>query len=184
MIGFREREVKVDLDKIAKDIFDGAERREGHLDYAPPRVREESQVLVKQVETFGELPTKELDDIVAAAEAEIAALKRDAQAVRDMYVKHTQRIAADIKRLQEGVRLSMDTMKALREQCVKLDEPLRIEESPTLQIADSSLAAADDEVRASEREFRPLRHRRRDHDERDRGVGRPGEDLRADGAKA
>jgi hypothetical protein len=42
--------------------------------------------------------------------------------VRDLYVKHTERIAAGIKRLREGVRLSMDTMKQLREQCEALDK--------------------------------------------------------------
>ena len=78
-----------------------------------------------QIRTFGELPTRELDDIIAAAEAEIALLKKDAQAIRDMYVKHTNRIADDIRRLQEGVRLSMETMKQLRDQCTALDEPQR-----------------------------------------------------------
>ena len=68
---------------------------------------------VHQIRTFGELPMRELDDIIAAAEAEIALLKKDAQAIRDMYVKHTNRIADDIRRLDEGVRLSMETMKQL-----------------------------------------------------------------------
>lgn len=113
---------KFDLNKIAKEIMERPEA------YAPPAVREDQQVLVSQVMKFGDLPTKELDEIIAAAEAEIASLKRDAQAVRDMYVKHTNRIAADIRRLQEGVKLSMDTMKTLREQCAKLDVIEKLEE--------------------------------------------------------
>ena len=90
-------------------------------DYAPPALRGAPTPPMEQVKTFAELPTKELDEIVTAAEAEIAELKRDAQAVRDMYTKHTQRITADIERLREGVRLSMETMEALRVQCLKLD---------------------------------------------------------------
>jgi hypothetical protein len=88
--------------------------------YAPPVIRGDDTV--KEIRTFGALPTTELDEIVSAAKAEIASLEADAQAVRDLYVKHTERIAAGIKRLREGVRLSMDTMKQLREQCEALDK--------------------------------------------------------------
>jgi hypothetical protein len=87
-------------------------------DYAPRKQLEPAM----QIKSFGDLPTKELDEIISAAEAEIAALKLDAQAIRDTYVKNTNRIIADIKRLQEGVRMSMETMKQLREQCRQLNE--------------------------------------------------------------
>src|SRR5262245_10797886 len=77
--------------------------------YAPPAVREaredrEEKVLA-QVQKFGDLPTQELDNIVTAAEQELAALKADAQAVRDLYQKHTTRIRADLLRLREGMKL-------------------------------------------------------------------------------
>lgn len=94
-----------------------------HYAPSPPPAREPGPVepVVDQIQSFGGLPTKEIDDIVAAAEAELANLKRDAQAVRDLYVLHTQRIANDIKRLREGVKLSMELMNELREQCIALD---------------------------------------------------------------
>lgn len=88
--------------------------------YAPPQIRGLEQP-ARTVKTFSELLTRELDDIVAAAEAEIAALKSEAQGVRDMYTTYTDGIAEDIKRLQEGVALSMKTMLSLREQCAALN---------------------------------------------------------------
>lgn len=119
----------VDLNRLAStmgqgQIGQGQGIAQGPLEYAPLAVRErELEMLpIKQVLTFGELPTKELDDIVAAVEAELAALKKEAQVVRDLYVKHTTRIADDMKRLQEGVRLSMETIKTLHNQCIKLNE--------------------------------------------------------------
>lgn len=88
--------------------------------FAPPQIRGLDQP-ARTVKTFAELLTRELDDIVAAAEAQIADLKREAQGVRDMYTTYTDGIAEDIKRLQEGVALSMKTMLSLREQCAALN---------------------------------------------------------------
>lgn len=115
------REPRVDFDKLAKEIL--SESTSAVVSYAPPKFREDQQLLVKQIETFGQLPTKELDEIVTAAENQLARLKDEAQVIRDMYVKHTTRVAADIKRLQEGIKLSLETMKNLREQCAQLDGP-------------------------------------------------------------
>lgn len=124
------QEPVLDMRRLAAEIDDEVEssnKRPGPEEYAPRSLRnqlgQQSNLPVTQIMSFGELPTKELDEIVAAAEAEIARLKADAQAVRDLYTKHTSRIAADIKRLQEGVRLSMKTMEALRAQCIQLDQP-------------------------------------------------------------
>lgn len=107
----------IDMNELARDIAAAG----GPDAYAPPDLREDPTL--QQIKSFGELPTKEIDEIIATAESELATLKRDAQAVRDMYVKHTTRIASDIKRLQEGVKLSMETMKNLRQQCAALDSP-------------------------------------------------------------
>lgn len=93
---------------------------EGPDNYAPPAIREES--VFDQIKSFGELPTRELDEIVSAAEDEIAALKREAQDLRDMYVRNSVRIASGIRRLQKGVKLSMETMHTLRTQCSNLDK--------------------------------------------------------------
>jgi hypothetical protein len=111
----------------------------GPTAYAPPHIREYSEhpantgwringpapaePVFEQIETFGALPTKELDDIIAAAEANLANLKRDAQAVRDLYAKHTARIIADVKRLHQGVNFSVDLMNELREKVLALDSP-------------------------------------------------------------
>lgn len=90
-----------------------------------PRALEEP---MEQVKTFGALPTKEIDEVLAAAKEQIAELEREAQSVRDMYVERTTRIVSDIKRLQEGVKLSMDTMRSLRQQCERLNSGLEKEE--------------------------------------------------------
>lgn len=93
-----------------------------YLDYAPPAIRNRQEVtVVDQIKSFGELPTRELDEIVAAAKAEIATLEVDAQEVRDMYVKHTTRITQDIERLRDGIKMSMETLKSLREKIVAMD---------------------------------------------------------------
>lgn len=130
------------------DMRDLARRLDQETDavqsFAPPAIRNANRedVAIDQIKSFGALPTKELDEIVAAAKAEIAHLENDAQAIRDMYMKHTRRVEADIKRLQEGVKLSMETMRLLREQCAKLDEPelLPIVNIPTdLGVAEGSV---------------------------------------------
>jgi hypothetical protein len=103
--------------------------------YAPPAIRNDQEAAITQVKTFGELPTRELDAIIAAAKGEIAALELDCQAIRDMYIKHTTRVAGDIKRLQDGVKAAMETMRVLREQCAQLDEPIvETKQGTTLEI--------------------------------------------------
>lgn len=108
------------FDEQGKEIFPAGQGDPGAKAYAPPQIRGLDQP-TRTVKTFSELLTRELDDIVAAAEAEIAALKSEAQGVRDMYTTYTDGIAEDIKRLQEGVALSMKTMLSLREQCEALN---------------------------------------------------------------
>src|SRR4030095_10820221 len=122
----------VDLDALSRQIdredYVTPRTREISDPYAPPHIRNglngpgPAEEAVEKVEKFGDLPTKELDEIVKAAEESIADLKRDAQAVRVLYVKHTSRIAADIKRLHEGVKLSIELMDKLRAQCIQLDQ--------------------------------------------------------------
>lgn len=93
----------------------------GALAYAPPAIRSENviEIPVKEVETT----TAEIEEIIRAAKDEIAELERNALVVRNLYVEHTKRISAHIKRLRAGVKLSMQTMEQLRSQCVALDEP-------------------------------------------------------------
>jgi hypothetical protein len=128
-MNFRQHQQPVAKKEPVLDMRDLARRLNQETDavqsFAPPAIRNahQEEVAINQIKSFGALPTKELDEIVAAAKAEIAHLEADAQAIRDMYMKHTKRVEADIKRLQEGVKLSMETMRLLREQCAKLDEP-------------------------------------------------------------
>lgn len=96
----------------------------------PPRPTAEVLHVVK---TFGELPTKEIDDLIEAAENEIAELKREAQGVRNLYTEYTTRITEDIKRLQLGVAASLKTMQELREHCAKLNEPLNLKAEPSTE---------------------------------------------------
>jgi hypothetical protein len=110
----------VDMGSLAREISDLAATSSAPSDYGPPEVRADTSF--KQILSFGELPTREIDELLSRVEAELAELKNDAQAVRDLYTKHTSRIAADIQRLQEEVRLSMQTMKTLRQQCAELDK--------------------------------------------------------------
>jgi len=143
----------------------------GPLTYAPPHLRgaelrggggsgggggsvnvvvgggEPEEPMADQVKSFGELPTRELDQIVSAAEAEIAALKLDAQAIRDMYVKHTNRVAADIDRLREGIKVSMVTLNTLRQQITDLDAGVEIKK--TIEATTTTDAAADAEMDAA-----------------------------------
>ena len=83
--------------------------------------REAGDSIVERVLRFSDLPTKKLDDIIAAAELELSALKQNAQIIRNSYVKHTSRVAEDVQRLRDEVKLSMELMHSLRKQCGLID---------------------------------------------------------------
>lgn len=92
-------------------------------DYAPPAVRQvgPTEKVIDTVQSFGSMPTKEIDDVITAAEQELARLKHAAAEVQRDYLRRTTQLVADLNRMREGVRLSMETMKALREQCHQLN---------------------------------------------------------------
>lgn len=112
---------QADLDKLAREIT----RSSGPAAYAPPEVRnrDDQQMLIKQVEKFGSLPTQELDEMIAQVEREIEAIKRDAQVIRDTYLKYTTHLTERIKRLQDSVKLSSQTLATLRDQSIMLNPP-------------------------------------------------------------
>ena len=96
----------VDLHVLAKQIAPDDPHDEHFaevLKYAPPDKRPDPTV--EQILRFADLPTKELDDIISAAELELTALKSDAQIIRHSYVKHTARVAQDVQRLRDEVKL-------------------------------------------------------------------------------
>ena len=98
---------------------------EGPEAYAPPKAQKDKlmEMAVRTVETFGALPTAKLDEIIKAAEAEITSLKAEAQQIRDDYVRRTELLTADIKRMMDGCVLARKTLDSLRTQVQALDLP-------------------------------------------------------------
>lgn len=109
----------IDMKELQRRMEDGTRQAGSPQDYAPPSIREAQPPVV--VDTFGELPTDEIDEIVKAAKAELVALEKDGEEIKAMYLKHIARVRADYERLRNGMKLSMDTFKLLREQCLALD---------------------------------------------------------------
>jgi aspartate ammonia-lyase len=128
------------------------------IDYAPPAIRNgvlgDEQAL-RQIASFGELPTKEIDEIMSAAVAEIEELKRTCQLVRNLYVKAVDQVTADAKRLREGVRLSMKTLETLREQCLALNVNEIVETEREMR-KDVAEAVVQHVNKQTERELRDL----------------------------
>jgi hypothetical protein len=83
------------------------------------------ELAVRTVESFGALPTGELDEMIRAVKEEIAQLETEAQEIRNTYVAHTERLAAAITRLGAGCRLAKETLDKLREQCAALSDQTR-----------------------------------------------------------
>jgi hypothetical protein len=100
-------------------------------EFAPPDVRRQTVPhegpIIQHVSRFAELPTAEIDEVLRAAREEIEALEKKAQMVRDLYIRATNQISADVRRLREGVRLSMETMEQLRGHCQGLNGELKQE---------------------------------------------------------
>jgi hypothetical protein len=92
---------------------------------APARHMEKlGELAVRTIESFGALPTAELDEMIRSVKTEIAKLETEAQDIRNTYVAHTDRLAAAITRLGAGCRLAKETLDKLREQCAALsDQP-------------------------------------------------------------
>jgi hypothetical protein len=92
-------------------------------DYAPPEQLEET--VVRQAHSFLELPIKEVEEVRAAAKAEVEALDKEADEVIKEFQTRIARVKAGYERLRKGTGLSMDAFKVLREQCLKLDEEIQ-----------------------------------------------------------
>ena len=121
---------KIDMKQLVKEV---RQPDTGPDVYAPPAHRDDVVVAVtKQITSFGALPTKEIDVIIEAAEAEVALLKTEAQKVRDRYIQDIEQLRANTARFLRGVKLSMDTMQTLREQCEQLDGPVPAKSTPPL----------------------------------------------------
>lgn len=130
-----EQQLRPVLDRV--QVSGSTETGDARIDYAPPAVRQQQlESSVVQVKSFGELPTKEIDEMIAKAKADIAKLEEKGQAVRDVYVKHTGQIMEAIKTLQETVQLGMKTLDQLNEQCTALANPAPRDQQKYLPSAD------------------------------------------------
>lgn len=123
------REPVVDFKELGRRIdAEHPQPDEGHAAYAPPAMRQATEAhvcdtVVRTIETFGALPTSEIDEVIKAAEDEIAALKKEAQIVRDDYVRRTDDLAERTRKLTQGCKLAREALMKLREDVVALHEP-------------------------------------------------------------
>lgn len=62
-----------------------------------------------QIKSFIDLPTKNLDMMLAELRTEMETLERTAQAIRDHYQAETERLVDAIALVKEAVRLGMET---------------------------------------------------------------------------
>ena len=99
-------------------------------DYAPPSVREVRDVVRREapapferIMSFAELPTKALDDQIAALKTGVANAEKETQDLRDVYMKHYTRLQDEAKRLAQHLTLTEQMLKAMRDQQRQLDEP-------------------------------------------------------------
>jgi len=118
----------VDMDKLAKAIKEDVRDPPPLNDpYAPkrpaPRPEDLPDMAVRVIATFGALPKSELDELISAAEEQIGDLKKEAQEIRDQYVRRTDALSKEIKRLTAGCTLARDTLGQLRKQVAELDAP-------------------------------------------------------------
>jgi hypothetical protein len=118
-----EQDSLIDMTELASRITTAPASPD---DYAPPTRRMEKlgELAVRTVESFGALPTAELDEMIRAVKAEITQLETEAQEIRNTYVANTDRLASAITRLATGCQLAKETLGKLREQCAALaDQP-------------------------------------------------------------
>jgi hypothetical protein len=119
-----EQEPLVDMTKLASRITTAPASLDDNV--PPARDMEKlGDLAVRTVESFGALPTTELDEMIRAVKEEIAQLETEAQEIRNTYVAHTERLAAAITRLGAGCRLAKETLDKLREQCAALSDQTR-----------------------------------------------------------
>lgn len=104
-------------------------------EFAPRRQRmADIDHAVRQITTFGALPTKEIDDLIAVANEELAALEADAQRIRNAYVEVTDKLRAQIERQRKVQRFASEAMANMAQQCAALDQPeLPFDPQPAVQ---------------------------------------------------
>lgn len=74
-----------------------------------------------QVQRFGDLPTEEIDKLLDRLEQQREEIIKAAQAIKDVYAKHTERLKADIAQLQEKGDLTKKMLDGLLASMVKIE---------------------------------------------------------------
>lgn len=124
----------VSLKQMADQM--GVPETDSPLKYAQPSYRrppvqpakfDEAAGLIK---SFGELPIKEIDDLIRAGDAEWANIKRDYQNEIDRHASEIKRLQDNVKRFQDGVKLFVDAHKTARAQMEQLDSAHEVTATP------------------------------------------------------
>lgn len=111
-------------------------------EFAPKRQQlEDVDRAVRVITSFGALPTKELDDLLAVAKDELADLEAAAQRVRDAYVEVTDRLTRQIERQRKVNKFASDALRMLGSQCAALDQPELPLDTPAEKSAEEPPAA-------------------------------------------
>ena len=96
-------------------------------EYAPPAVREVRDVArreeppINRILSFVELPTKRLDELLTDLQARLDENKKQCQDVRDIYMKHYERLENEARRMEEQRKLIQQTIEGLHDQIASLD---------------------------------------------------------------
>jgi hypothetical protein len=91
--------------------------------YAPRRQLAEIDQAVAVITTFGELPTKEMDDAILALKEELAVIEDEAQQVRNAYVEVTDRLRRHIEKQKAVHKIARAAFTAMSDQCAALEQP-------------------------------------------------------------
>jgi hypothetical protein len=123
----------VDLNALAHEIDaeefsrSAANYRGSPLEYAPPAVRNQQLPvdIIREVKLFGELMTRELDELFTRLDGKFAQFKERGEQLRRLYTKHTDEMADGLNKLEREVDLVIDTIRTLHDQCenVTADAP-------------------------------------------------------------
>ena len=96
----------------------------------PERAQPSVDEAVRVIHSFAALPTKQIDDAIAAAEDNLADLKMAAQKIRNAYVGVTDDLLALIAKQQQLHKLAADAFGALEKNCAAVDQPTPIVQEP------------------------------------------------------
>jgi hypothetical protein len=94
-------------------------------EFIPPRDRTEQmgRLTLNAVDSFAELPTKELDSLLAGIKAKITEIEGRANAIKADYMARTAELKAAIERLNEACRKGEIKMEELHAQLNEIYQP-------------------------------------------------------------